>query len=134
MTGPGFGSPFDGFPINPGDWAAMLAADTTLEALLEAVAAAGLELGDECPLCPLCNALPVRISHTQGGCPNDDCRVFIWNPRNTLDTNLNLLATTPPIDLPRLDFDKHHPGLDPATPKETPCPAPTETPESSPPA
>ena len=88
---------------------------------------------DLCPRCPKCGAPPLRISFTQAFCTANECRVLMGNPTHTAAANLTSLANTPPVDLP-VDLTKTEPGLKPANRTETPCPAPTETPDCSPPA
>lgn len=40
------------------------------------------------PNCPMCSAPGMTISSTQLACPEDDCRMFIWNPTKTAAENL----------------------------------------------
>jgi hypothetical protein len=40
------------------------------------------------PTCPLCAAVGMMLSHTQAACPEDACRMFIWNVTKTAEENL----------------------------------------------
>lgn len=35
--------------------------------------------------CPGCHQPPLLVFYQQAFCGNDDCRVFTWNPTDTLD-------------------------------------------------